>query len=379
MPWQNTGGGNGGSPWGGGRPGGGPGGGGPRRPGGGGGQPPDIDAAIRKAQARLRRFLPGGGSRGGVLLLVLILLSLWAASGLYRVNTDQQGVVLRFGEWVDRTGPGLHWHIPWPVESVLTPNVTTRQRTDIGFRAGMSPDNRPASLRDESLMLTGDENIVDIAFTVFWQIKDAGNFLFNIQSPQDLTVKSVAESVMREVIGQTQIQQALTEGRADIQKAVAENIQTVLDSYEAGIKVLGVSLEKVDPPREVIDAFRDVQAAEADRERFRNEADRFANTIIPEARGEANRAIQSAEAYREQIIAAAQGDADRFLSVYESYKQAEDVTRKRIYLETMEKIMGRIDKVIVDGEAGSGVVPYMALPEIRKRSGQQSGSGGQQQ
>lgn len=376
MPWQNTGGGNGGSPWGGGSPGGGP-GGGPRRPGGGG-QPPDIDAVIRKAQARLRRFLPGGGSRGGILLLVLILLSLWAASGLYRVNTDQQGVVLRFGEWVDRTGPGLHWHIPWPVESVLTPNVTTRQRTDIGFRAGMAQDNRPARLRNESLMLTGDENIVDIAFTVFWQIKDAGNFLFNIQEPQQLTVKSVGESVMREVVGTTPIQQALTEGRKTIQDTVQVRIQQVLDSYEAGINVLNVSLEKVDPPREVIDAFRDVQAAEADRERFRNEADRYANTIIPEARGEANKIIQSAEAYREQIVAAAQGDADRFLSVYESYKQAEDVTRKRIYLETMEKIMARVDKVIIDGEAGSGVVPYMALPEIRKRSGQQSNSGGQQ-
>lgn len=360
MPWQNTGGGGRG-PWG-------------NRPQG---PQPNLDELMRKGQDRLKQILPGGaGGKSGIMLLIVGALLLWAASGIYRVNTDEQGVVLRFGKAAEQpTLPGLHWHIPWPIETVLTPAVTVVNRVDVGFRQGMTQRGRPANLLNESLMLTGDENIVDVAFTIFWQIKDAKQYLFNIQSPQEDTVKSVAESVMREIVGKTPISRVLTEGRGEIQKEVTTRLQRALDDYNAGILVREVKLEKVDPPAQVIDAFRDVQAAEADRERFRNEAERYANQIIPEARGKANQILQEAEAYKEQIIAEAQGDAARFLSVYEEYKQARDVTKQRIYLETMETILKDMNKVIVDENAGTGVVPYMALPEIR-RSGETSTSGG---
>ncbi|GAB4574109.1 MAG: FtsH protease activity modulator HflK [Rhodothalassiaceae bacterium] len=361
MAWQNNGGGwqgGGRGPWGSGPQG-------PRGPQ----QPPNLDDIVRKGQDRLKRILPGPvGGRAGVFLLLLFIVLLWVASGIYRVGANEQGVVLRFGKWVETTGPGLHWHIPWPIETALTPPVTDRKRVDIGFQQGITGRGRTANMLEESLMLTGDENIVDNSFTVFWRIKDAGLYLFNIQSPQETTVKSVAESVMREIIGKTPIQSALTEGRQAIERDARERIQAVLDNYEAGITVIEVKLEKVDPPGQVIDAFRDVQAAEADRERFRNEADRYANQIIPEARGRANQVIQEAEAYREQVIARAQGEADRFLSVYEQYKLAKDVTKKRIYLETMEEILRDMDKVIMDGGAANGVVPYLALPELKKRS-----------
>lgn len=366
MPWQNNGGG-----WqGGGR---GPWGGGPQGPRGSGPQP-NLDDLVKKGQDRLRQVLPGKtGGRAGFILLLLIVLIIWALSGLYRVGANEQGVVLRFGKWIETTGPGLHWHIPWPIETALTPPVTDRKRVDIGFQQGVTGRARSATLLDESLMLTGDENIVDNSFTVFWRIKDAGRFLFNIQSPQELTVKSVSESVMREIVGKTPIQSALTEGRQSIEMAVGARIQAVLDSYQAGIQILDVKLEKVDPPAQVIDAFRDVQAAEADRERFRNEADLYANQIIPEARGRANQMLQEAEAYREQVIAGAVGDAARFVSVYDEYRQAKDVTRKRIYIETMEEILKGMDKVIMDNQTGNAVVPYMALPEIKKRAQGQGG------
>jgi len=376
MPWQSNGGGRGSSPWGSG------GAQGPRGPRGpqGGGQPPDFDEVMRKAQARLRRVLPGGpGGRFGLILIVVIALGLWAATGIYKVDTNEQGVVLRFGEWTRTTGPGLHWHLPWPIESALTPAVTDRKRVDVGFRQGMPQEGRPARLLDESLMLTGDENIVDISFTVFWRISDAGRYLFNIQSPQESTVKATAESVMRSIIGRTPIQRALTEGRSEIQRSTRDRIQTVLDSYEAGIEVLEVNLEKVDPPQQVIDAFRDVQAAEADRERFRNEADRYANQIIPEARGNANQILQQAEAYKEEVIAEAEGQADRFVSIFEQYEQARDVTRKRIYLETLEDILGPMEKILIDEGAGGGVVPYMALPELQRRGGRSQDGGGNEQ
>ncbi|GAK32381.1 protease modulator HflK [Iodidimonas nitroreducens] len=371
MPWQNTGGGGGNGPWGGG-PQGPQGPQGPRRPQG---PQPDLDEMIRKGQQRLKQMLPqGAGGKSGITLLIILGLILWAATGIYRVNADEQGVVLRFGAAAEQpTLPGLHWHLPWPIETALTPAVTVVNRVDIGFRQGMGQGNRPAALLDESLMLTGDENIVDVSFTVFWQIKDATKYLFNIQSPQEGTVKSVAESVMREIVGRTNIQQVLTEGRGAIETEAQTLIQQSLDTYEAGILVGGVKLEKVDPPMQVIDAFRDVQAAEADRQRFRNEADRYANQIIPEARGRANQILQEAEAYKEQVIAGAQGDVARFLSVYEEYAQAKDVTRTRIYLETMENIFTDMDKVIMDQNAGSGVVPYMALPAIKGRNDKTSG------
>ncbi len=374
MPWQSSGGGWGGkqNPWGGGRP-----------PSSGGGQGPDFEESLRRLQAGARRLIPGGG-KAGLALVGIVFLVLWAATGIYQVRPNEQGVVLRFGKWIYTTGPGLHWHLPWPIETALTPAVTDVNRIDVGFTDQAPRGSRGLRQLEEGLMLTGDENIVDVAFTVFWQIKDAGQFLFNIEPPQERTVKAVAESVMREIIGKTPIQVALTEGRGQIQTEAQEKIQQVLDDYGAGILIKEVKLEKVDPPAEVIDAFRDVQAAEADRERFRNEAERYANQIIPAARGQANQMIQEAEAYREQVVAHAQGEVARFLAVLKQYRQAPDITRKRMYLETMEEILKDVNKVIVDPKVGGpGVVPYMALPEIGKgkavrQTGRQSRSGGGQ-
>ena len=374
MPWQQQGD-NGGGPWGGGG-GGGSGNGGPwgRGPGGGGfgggPRPPDFEDFIRKGQDRFRRFLPpgGGGGRGIAIALVAVLV-IWLLSGFYRVQPDQQGVVLRFGEWVNTTTPGLNWHLPYPIESVDTPGVERINSIDIGFRSVGGTTGRTGSRRDveeESLMLTGDQNIIDIDFTVLWKISDAGKFLFNIRDPE-ATVKITAESAMREIIGRTDIQPALTEARQDIEQKTQELLQGVLDGYEAGIEITQVQLQEVQPPAQVIDAFNDVQRSLQDRDRLRNEADAYRNDIIPRARGEAQRMIQEAEAYRERLLNEADGEAQRFLSVYEAYKQNPDVARRRMYLETMQNVLSDTDKVILDGQTG-GAVPYLPLNELQRRT-----------
>jgi membrane protease subunit HflK len=235
-----------------------------------------------------------------------------------------------------------------------------------------SSDIRDASstirdLPEESLMITGDENIVDVDFVVFWQIKNAADFLFNIQNPEG-TVKDVAESAMREIVGQSDIEPILTGARAKTEADAQALMQKTLDSYGAGVLVTQVQLQKVDPPAQVIDAFRDVQAARADQERLQNEAQAYANRIIPEARGEAERILQAAQGYRDQVIALAKGEADRFISVYDQYKKAPDVTRQRIFIETMEKVLGDTEKVIVDDKAGPGVVPFLPLSEFTKKA-----------
>lgn len=366
MPWNSSGGsGQGGSPWGNPRPGG-PwgqppqGGGGGRGPGGG----PDLDEAIRQAQEAIRRFLPGGGGAGRWIGIgAVVLLGLWAASGIYRVQPDEQGVVMRFGAFERTTMPGLNYRLPWPVESVTTPRVTRINRIDVGFRAsGDTPLTRPVPARDvieESLMLTGDENIIDIDFAVFWRIRDAGEYLFNTRNPEQ-TVKLAAESVMREVVGRTPIQPALTEARAQIEQAVRTGTQFILDQYGSGIELTQIQLLKVEPPAEVIDTFRDVQRANADRERMRNEAEAYRNDIIPRARGEGQRLIQEAEGYKESQVARARGEASRFTSVLSAYQVAQDVTIRRLYLETMEEILRRNPKLLVDDRL-QGVVPYLPL------------------
>ena len=351
-------------PWGGG------GGGGSR---GGGGQPPDFEDMLRRGQDSVKRVVPGGlGGRRGIVLLVIGAIALWLLSGFYRVQPDEQGVVLRFGEWVKTTPPGLNYHLPGPIESVLTPKVTRVIRIEVGVRTvGDGARGVPArDVPEESLMLTGDENIVDIDFTVFWVIKDAGQFLFNIRNPE-ATVKLSAESAMREVIGQTPIQSALTEGRNQIEEATFKRVQELLDSYKSGIEMRRVQLLKVDPPGPVIDAFIDVQRARADLERLRNEAEAYRNDILPRARGEAEKLVQSANAYREEITNKAQGEAERFLKVLASYRMAKDVTTQRIYLETIEEVFRGMNKIIIDSSAkGGGVVPYLPLPEIQKRARQ---------
>jgi modulator of FtsH protease HflK len=364
MPWNNTG---GPSPWGNPRPGGPWGTPPPGQrppPSGGGTGGPDLDDIIRQAQDAVRRFLPKRGGGKGIALIGVVLVGLWAASGFYRVQPDEQGVVMRFGAF-DRTAPpGLNYHIPWPVETVTTPRVTRINRVDVGFiaQADTGQGGRVVPARDvlaESLMLTGDENIIDIDFAVFWRIRDAGEFLFNTRNPE-ATVKSAAESVMREIIGRTPIQPALTEARAQIEQDVRRGAQFIMDQYRAGIEITQVQLQKVDPPSQVVDAFRDVQRANADRERLRNEAESFRNDIIPRARGEAERMVQEAQGFRESTVARSRGEAGRFISVLTAYQLAQDVTTKRMYLETMEEILRRNPTVLVDDRL-QGLVPFLNL------------------
>ncbi|MBV8735895.1 MAG: FtsH protease activity modulator HflK [Alphaproteobacteria bacterium] len=367
----------GGGPWGGGPRGGGPWGGGSRNTGGGPGSgprnrgpyPPDFEEWLRRGQDRVRRILPGGfGTGAGIAVVLIAIVAIWLASGFYRVQPDEVGIVLRFGAYNRMTQPGLNYHLPSPIETALTPSVTRVNRTEIGYRSGETLTTRePVSRQvpEEALMLTGDENIVDVNFTVFWVIKDAKAYLFNIRDPE-LTVKSAAESAMREVVGETPIAQALAEGRAKIEAETRELLQAILDSYAAGIEITQLQLQRVDPPAEVIDAFRDVQAALADRARLRNEAEAYRNSIIPIARGDAVRIEQEAEAYRLATVARAQGDAARFLSVYNAFKATQDVTTQRLYLETMEEILKNSNKVIIDKSAqgGNGVLPYLPLPAL---------------
>ncbi len=352
------------SPWGTPPGGGGSGNGGFRK----GPTPPNIDEVISKLQSIINRFL--GGGKGGakpIIVGIIILLIVWTLSGLYRVLPDEQGVVLRFGKFIKTTQPGLNYHLPFPIENVLTPKVTKVNRMDIGFRSerdsGFSSGG-VADVPEESLMLTGDENIVNIDFSVFWVIKDAGNFLFKIQDPEG-TVKAAAETAMREVIARSDIQPILTEGRSVIEADTQEIIQEILDEYTSGIQITQVQTQKADPPDQVIDAFRDVQAARADMERSKNEAEAYANDVIPRARGEAAKILQAAEAYKKEVVAKAEGEASRFLSIYNEYAKAKKVTQERMYLETMEEVLADINKIIIDKNSGEGVVPYLPLQELK--------------
>jgi membrane protease subunit HflK len=361
MPWTNQGGGNGGGPW----------GRGPGSGGAGGGGPPDLEELLRRARARWRNLLPGGEmTMGGIALAVLVLAGLWLASGIYVVHPFEQGVVLQFGKFVERTGSGLHYHLPWPIETAYTPDVTSQRQISIGYHPRDASDSGEED-PNESLMLTGDENIIDVNFTVYWVIKDAPAFLFNVANADDnpdSTIKAVAESAMREVVGQNQIDPILTQDRAPIEVQVRDLMQQTLDSYGAGVAITQVKMQKADIPPEVIDAYRDVQAARADQERMRNEAEAYANKIIPEARGRAAKIVQDAQGYKQRVIAEASGEAQRFLLVYQEYKAAPEVTRKRIYLETMSQVLGGANKVIMDDSANRGVVPYLPLPGLAPKA-----------
>jgi membrane protease subunit HflK len=356
-------------PWGsGGGPGGGP----------GGGQMPDLDQLIAQAQAFIRGLMgrtggprsggprigrPGGGR--GLALIGLAVAAFWLASGAYRVQPDEQGVVLRFGAYYERTGPGLNWHWPWPIERVETPAVTRVNRTEIGYRSTNTgriesgPDQTGRDVSQESLMLTGDENIIDIDVAVFWKINDAAAYLFNTRDP-NVIVRAVAESSMREVIGRTPIQPALTELRAQIETDVLRQTQQILNNYKAGIEITQVQLQKVDPPGAVIESFRDVQRANTDAERMRNEAQSYANDIVPRARGDAARLIAEAEGSRQATIALATGQTQRFISVLTAYRAAKDITLKRMYIETMQDILSHSSSIVVDDKL-KGLVPFLSL------------------
>ncbi|KQZ00070.1 HflK protein [Pseudolabrys sp. Root1462] len=378
MPWSNQGGGSGGSggPWGSGGGGKSPWGSNPQTPGG---KPPDLEEMLRRGQDRLRGVLPGNMGGKGIALAALAAVVLWGFSGFFRVEPDELGVVLRFGKEVREVQPGLNYHLPYPIETALTPKALRVNKIDIGMRTSEDV-RRGATARDvpeESLMLTGDENIVDVDFSVLWKVKPTGvgEYLFNIQNPEG-TVKAVAESAMREVVGRSDIQPILTGARQTIENAVHELMQKTLDSYGAGIVIQQVQLQKVDPPQQVIDAFRDVQAARADLERAVNESQTYANRVLPEARGKVAQITQAAEGYKSQTVAEATGQSARFNQIYEQYKKAPDVTRERMYLETMERVLGGADKVILDtGANGSGsVVPYLPLNEL-SRPAQPRGTG----
>jgi len=365
MPWKNQGGG----PW----------GSGPKGPWGSGPQPvgprpPDLEDLLRRAQDRLQQLLPGGYFSGlGIALILLAAVVIWGLSGFFRVQSEELGVVLRFGQHVRTVQPGLSYHLPYPIETVLLPKALRVSAISIGMTLIDDPARRGRTRRDvpeESLMLTGDENIVDVEFTVLWRIKPegVGNFLFNIQNPEG-TVKAVAESAMREVVGHANIQPILTGARTSVELAVHELMQKTLDSYGSGIQVQQVQMEKVDPPAQVIDAFRDVQAARADLERLQNEAQTYANRVVPDSKGRAAQIIQIAEGYKQQAVAEAKGQSARFLKVYDEYRKAPDVTRQRIYLETMERIFGSSEKLVYDSGSSSAqsIVPYLPLSELTPR------------
>jgi len=363
MPWSNQGGG----PW-------GTGGGGGKGPRGSGPQqsgptPPDLEEFLRRSQGKLRNVLPGGNLGGkGLALIALAAIAIWGLSGFFRVEPDELGVVLRFGKYVRDVEPGLNYHLPYPIESALTPKVTRVNRIDIGMRS-VEDLRRGTTTREvpaESLMLTGDENIVNVDFSVFWLVKPDGarDYLFNIQEPEG-TVQAVAESAMREIIGRSELEPILA--RQNIEAPVHDLMQSTLDRYGAGIQITQVQLQKVDAPSQVIDAFRDVQAARIDQERAKNEAETYANKVVPEAKGRAAQITQSAEAYREQTVAEATGVSSRFRQIYDEYKKAPDVTRQRMYLETMERLFGGTDKVIIDSGATGGVVPYLPLDQLTRR------------
>lgn len=380
MPWNSQGG--GGGPWGGGGSGGGGGPwGGQRPPGGGGmggGQQPNIEEMLRRSQDKVRRIMPGGfGSGRGIAIVVLVGLVLWGLSGFYRVQENERGLELVFGKWNEQVAaPGLRWRWPTPIGEVLTPAVTQINRLNIGFRdaADYGRSNSPRDITGESLMLTSDQNISDVDFTVQWRIADPADYLFNILEPEE-TVKAAAESAMREVVGQTKLDDLLTTAREGVQDDTRDLLQQILDSYGAGISVERVQLQKTEAPAPVIDAFNDVQRARQDQERLQNKAEAYRNRIVPTARGEAAGLLEEAAAYRERVIKEAQGEAARFDQIFETYRAAPDVTRRRLYIETLRDVLENANKVIIDegSGGGQGVVPYLPLNELNRNRSSNSG------
>jgi membrane protease subunit HflK len=366
MPWNNQSGGGGG-PWG--PKNQGPWGSGPQ------GGPPDLEAILRRSQEKLKSVLPtGGGNIGlkGIAFIVLVAVGVWLLTGFYTVQPAEVGIEQVFGAYRGKKLQGLQYNFPYPIGSVTKLPVARRNTLEIGIRTAVDP--RRATTRnvtDEGVMLTGDENIVDIDFTVQWQVNATRpeDYVFNLQNP-DGTIKNVAESAMREVIGRRTIQPILTTDRAVIEVEVKTLMQDILNHYGAGVEIIVVQLQKVDPPEQVIDAFRAVQAARLYQDRVRNEADTYTSQRVPDARGRAIAIVQAAEAYKEQTVAEALGNASRFTSIYEQYKKAPEITRERMFLETMERVLAGTDKIILDSKSGGqGVVPYLPLTELRGSSG----------
>jgi modulator of FtsH protease HflK len=379
MPWSNQSG--GGGPWG--NRGGSGGGKSPWGSGGpqGNGSPPDLEDILRRSQDRLKDLLPGGGgSMGGKGLVILILgvIAVWLLTGFYTVRPNEVGINMIFGRYTGTTGEGLRYNLPYPIGRVLKPNVTEQQRIEVGYRS-TGGQARSRDILEESLMLTADENIIDIDFDAVWQVNAARaqDFVFNLQNPQG-TIKSVAESAMREVVGRRNIQAILTTEQASVAQEVRQIMQVALDAYGAGVLINVVQLQAAQPPADVRQAFFDVNAAQQDAVRVQNEAETFASRVVPEARGEAARTVQQAEGYREQSVADASGQAGRFRQVYEAYRQAPEVSRERIFLETMERVLGGVNKIIIDQNNGQAVVPFLPLNELQTRQPSPGGAPAQQ-
>jgi len=344
-----------------------------RGPSGGGA--PDFEELLKRGQERLRQALPVGiqFTRAHAIAIAAIAVVCWLLSGVYFVASHEQGFVMRFGRVVAHSSQGMNYHLPWPIETAKVVEMMGANQLNIGTQPGSTDASDTSQQRidypAESLMLTGDGNIVDINFTVMWSVKDASAYLFNVaganETGKNQTVKDVAESAMREVIGQSAFD-AINPNREAIERRVRGMIQKTLDDYGAGIAVASVQLGTASAPEAVGKADRDVQAAQTAQTQKRGDAETYANKVIPEARGDAARTVQEAEAYRQQAIAEANGEARQFLTVYEQYKKAPDVTRKRMYLETVSKVLGPMNKVILDGPAGRNVVPYLPLPELLK-------------
>jgi modulator of FtsH protease HflK len=348
-PWGNNSGNNGGN-----------------RGGGNGPRPPEFGESWNKVKDFWNNH-SSGNTKMWIWLVVLAIIVIWGLTGIYRVQQDEKGVVLRFGKWTDTTEPGLRYHWPYPIEQYIPIKVTAVNQVEIGFRSDARGEAK--EVESESRMITGDKNFINVNFVVYWMIKDPGNYLFNVRNPER-AVKDAAESAMRDVIGSTLIQRAMTEGREEIAASVRELLQSILDSYGAGIEIRSVAPKSIDAPKPVVDAFNEVLRASADKDRLRNEAEAYRNGIIPVARGEAEKINQDALAYKESILNRAQGDAQRFKSIYESYKVAKDVTTTRMYIETMEQVLKNSAKLILGDEKSSGaspVVPYLPLPELKRQ------------
>ena len=356
MPWNSEGGNGNQGPWGQGPWGQG---GGPKRPNQGGGNrgpnPPDLDELLRRGQDKLKQVLPSGsGGRMSWVLPAVLLVAFVAYNSIYQVQPDERGVVLRFGTYDRTADPGLHFAL-WPAETMEKPRVGAVRQINIGNEG------------NEGQMLTSDKNILGVPFSVFWRINDPQNYLFNVADPER-TIRSVSQSAMREIVGQTRAQAILTTGKNTVEAQVMEITQTLLDNYKSGVTVTAINLGDVQPPREVANAFAEVVRAGQNQQQLINEAEQYRNKQVRTAEGEAAKLVEDANGYKARVVAEAEGEAARFLSVYEQYKNARGVTRERIFLETMEQILAQTNKVILEsGPNGSGVVPYLPLPELQRR------------
>jgi membrane protease subunit HflK len=351
MPWSNN---SGGGGW---KGGGGPWGGGPQQRGP---QPPDLEELLKRSQDRLRNVLPGGGRSNTLVgvLIVAALVVIWVYNSLYMVQPDELGQELVFGKPKDEVSTqGLHF-IFWPVETVEI--VSTRVEREF-----LGSDASRRNSTDTNLMLSGDQNIVEINFSVLWRVKDPKKYLFNVSDP-DGFLRRVAESAMRELVGRSSAEQVRTERRASVEEGVRSLLQNTLDAYDSGVTIVGVQLERADPPADVADAFEEVQRAQQDLDRFQREAEQYANRRLGDARGQAAQVTETAQGYKQQVVAEAEGESQRFLSVLAEYQRAADVTRKRLYLETIERVFQSSNKIILEGSPASSVLPYLPLDQLMK-------------